>query len=237
MPKTRPSKLDPLFVGSDITTKWEKNDVKILSSSDSFERSTKINFNTLEDNNINIVSLIESQIGPIADFKLEGISTTSLGTLSYQPESDVLIYSPFTDAYGNEKLSLRINDGEDTHELELSLDITAVNDAPIAVDDVINITGWDYRSATRTPEAFDAIINVDNEPGFLDDTDVDGDKLFILDYSLTSNGTINKIDEFLFKYEPNAGFVGQDSFFYVLSDGSSYDIAEVTINVAAPGNF
>ena len=228
---------NPLFVGSHITTKWEKNGVEILSSSDSFERPSTINMNTLEDNNVNIVSLIENEIGPIADFKLEGITSTRLGTLSYAPEFRSLTYTPFSNAYGEEQFSLRINDGKKAHEFNLSLDITSVNDAPLAVDDFIDISGWDNRNTISNSVKTDTIINVDNQPGFLDDTDVDGDNTFIKDFSLTSNGKLNKIGEFLFEYRPNSGFVGQDSFFYVLSDGEAYDVAKVTINVLAPGDY
>ena len=39
---------------------------------------------------------------------------------------------------------------------------------------------------------------------------------------------------FLFEYQPNAGFVGSDSFLYVLSDGLAFDVAEVVINVVDP---
>ena len=62
-------------------------------------------------------------------------------------------------------------------------------------------------------------------------TDVDGDELSIASYSAPGNGTIEKVGDFLFEYQPNAGFVGSDSFLYVLSDGEAFDVAKVLIDV------
>ena len=91
----------------------------------------------------------------------------------------------------------------------------------MAVDDFVQISSGER----------DVLIDVDDEPGFLDDTDVDGDELSIASYSAPDNGKIEKVDDFLFEYQPNAGFVGSDSFLYVLSDGEAFDVAEVLINV------
>ena len=77
----------------------------------------------------------------------------------------------------------------------------------------------------------DVLINVDDQPGFLDDTDVDGDELSIASYSAPVNGTIEKVGDFLFEYQPNSGFIGSDSFLYVVSDGEAFDVAEVLISV------
>ena len=108
--------------------------------------------------------------------------------------------------------------------MDLYIDVESVNDAPIAVDDVTRISSG----------VSDALIHVDDQPGFLDDTDVDGDTLSITSYSAPDNGTIEQIGDFLFEYQPNAGFVGSDSFLYVLSDGVAFDVAEVLINVVDP---
>ncbi len=63
------------------------------------------------------------------------------------------------------------------------------------------------------------------------DSDEDGDKLFIKSVTTPSHGQVT-IENEKIKYEPDKGFSGEDSFYYTISDGrGKKDSAKVTIKV------
>jgi len=91
--------------------------------------------------------------------------------------------------------------------------------APVAVDDY-------YTTNENTPLIVDA-------PGVLsNDYDEDGNVIWVTS-KLTdpTNGTLILHADGSFDYSPNTGFVGTDSFEYVITDGDLTDIATVYITV------
>ena len=103
--------------------------------------------------------------------------------------------------------------------------MTAVNDAPVAVDDSYGLNE-------------DTTLNVDAAAGVLDnDTDAEiGDTLFATLLTGTSNGTVSLLGDGSFSYTPNANFNGSDSFTYLVSDGNGgSDTGTVNILVS-PSN-
>ncbi|MCB1507598.1 MAG: tandem-95 repeat protein, partial [Hyphomicrobiaceae bacterium] len=90
----------------------------------------------------------------------------------------------------------------------LSIAITPVNDAPVAV-----------ANAYTTKE--DQALYVDANSGVLyDDTDADGDTLTAVLVRDVSNGTLVLNANGSFTYTPNANFHGTDSFDYKVNDGT-----------------
>jgi hypothetical protein len=97
--------------------------------------------------------------------------------------------------------------------------VSAVNDAPVAVDD-----------AYMVEESGELTINA---PGVLkNDTDVDGDSLTAILVDDVTNGTLTLNANGSFVYTPTAYFNGTDSFTYKASDGTlQSDLAVVTLTV------
>jgi hypothetical protein len=85
----------------------------------------------------------------------------------------------------------------------------------------------------------DTTLTID-APGVLaNDTDVDGDALYVDSYEATSafGGSISMNPDGSFSYTPLSGFAGYDSFQYTISDGNGgYDTATVYITVEARNN-
>ena len=177
-----------------------------------------------EDQALDLFGGLKSHFGDLSDLSFEGYAPSVFGTIDYEEKFDSLMYTPLADRYGQDSVVLRFNDGDVSFDVKVDIDVASVNDAPMAVDDFVQISSGER----------DVLIDVDDEPGFLDDTDVDGDELSIASYSAPDNGSIEKVGDFLFEYQPNAGFVGSDSFLYVLSDGEAFDVAEVLIDVVDP---
>jgi hypothetical protein len=62
-------------------------------------------------------------------------------------------------------------------------------------------------------------------------TDPDGDNIYMVVTSWPFNGQLEPSPDGAFSYEPNAGFVGLDSFTFVAWDGDGWAPGTVTINV------
>ena len=99
--------------------------------------------------------------------------------------------------------------------------MTAVNDAPVAVDD----------SATTdedTPVAISVLAN---------DSDVDGDTLTVVAVSDPPNGSVVNNGDGTITYTPDTGYDGPDSFTYDIGDGNGGSAtATVTVTVNRVNN-
>ena len=99
----------------------------------------------------------------------------------------------------------------------MTVTVTAVNDAPVAVDDSAT-------TAEETPVGGSVLTN---------DTDVDG--ATTLTASLVANaanGSVTLASDGSFTYTPAANFAGSDSFTYTASDGTAAsNVATVTVTV------
>ena len=99
--------------------------------------------------------------------------------------------------------------------------VTAVNDAPVAVDDTA-LTSVDVTSM------IDLLSN---------DTDADPSDVLVID-SITqpSNGTVVDNGDGTVNYTPSNGFSGSDSFSYSVTDGNGeFASADVQVAVVSPG--
>ena len=102
-----------------------------------------------------------------------------------------------------------------------TLDITPVNDAPVAVDDTLTAT---------EDTAVTSAIHLD-----ANDTDVDGNALTVTPGTFTSGqgGTIVIDANGSFTFTPAANFNGTDTVTYTVTDGNLTDVGQLTITVAA----
>ena len=110
----------------------------------------------------------------------------------------------------------------------VTINLTAVNDAPMSIDDVFTARHGSTISG-----------NVLNDNGNGADSDADGDPLTVVAASLTTSngGQVVLNADGSFSYSANPAFVGTDSFIYMLNDGNGgSDTATVRLNLtnAAP---
>jgi RHS repeat-associated protein len=84
------------------------------------------------------------------------------------------------------------------------IDITPVNDAPLVINDNLNVTE-DIALARHVTT---------------NDIDVDGDILAIFLVGVGSHGVAEKFSSTAIKYIPTSNYCGEDSFTYVVSDGN-----------------
>ena len=142
---------------------------------------------------------------------ITGTSTPGHGTVSC---TTTCTYTPAANYHGPDSFTYTISDGHGgTSTGNVSITVTAVNDAPVAVTD-------------NAPAAAGAATPV-NVLG--NDTDVDGDSLTVTGNGVAAHGTVT-CGTSSCTYTSTAGYSGADSFTYSISDGHG-GTATGTVNV------
>jgi len=134
-----------------------------------------------------------------------------------------LTYAPAADYSGPDSFTFKVNDGTaDSAAATVSINVTAVNDPPVAANDSYDAT-----------EDVQLVIA---PPGVLaNDSDADGPQpLAAVLVAPPVNGVLVLALDGSFTYTPNPNSYGTDSFTYRASDGADEsDIATVAITVAS----
>ncbi|EPE1741683.1 tandem-95 repeat protein [Vibrio parahaemolyticus] len=138
----------------------------------------------------------------------------SNGTVSVNPDGSVT-YTPNDNYHGEDTFTYIVTSGDVSESTTVSVDVTPVNDAPVAKDDTA-ITDED------TPVTIDVLPN---------DNDIDGDKLSIQSASVPeAQGKVEIVDGKLV-FTPAENFNGDAEITYTVTDGELTDAAKVTVTV------
>ncbi len=132
------------------------------------------------------------------------------------------VYTPSANYNGADSFTYVANDGLlDSAVATVSIVVTSVNDAPVAVNDTYTIA-----------EDLSLVIGL---PGLLvNDSDVDGDALTTSLVTGPSHGTLVLNADGSFSYTPSSNYNGADSFSYIASDGKlNSSTASVALTVTA----
>ncbi|MFT5455988.1 MAG: VCBS repeat-containing protein, partial [Myxococcota bacterium] len=161
------------------------------------------------DSDIDSGLLTASVVAPPASGVLNLISD---GSFTYTPAPNVNGLITFT---------YQVSDGALTDTAVVSINISAVNDAPVALADAYDAT----EDAPLVVGALEGLI--------ANDSDVDLDLLTTTVDTPPTKGALALASNGSFTYTPNANANGIDSFVYSLSDGALTDTATVTIDITA----
>ncbi len=150
------------------------------------------------------------------------------GAASVNSATGEIDYAPALDFFGNDSLTYTVDDilGGTSNQAAVRIDVTAVNDAPVALAD----------NATSL-QGIAVNINV-----AVNDTDVDGtiNPATIQIASAPQNGgVVISGSPGVIAYTSNPGFVGADTFTYTIKDnvGAVSNSAAVTVTVVAPASY
>jgi VCBS repeat-containing protein len=144
------------------------------------------------------------------------VSGPAHGSITFNSDSS-FTYTPLADYNGADSFTYKANDGQaDSNVATVSLTVTLVNDAPVAINDSYAMTGHTVLTA-----------------GVLaNDSDVDGDPLYAALVSGPAHGKLTFNSDGSFVYKPLGHYNGPDSFTYKAFDGSaSSDVTTVSITV------
>ncbi|MEN4053649.1 tandem-95 repeat protein [Sulfurimonas sp. NWX79] len=169
-----------------------------------------------EDTNATIDVLANDTDDNNAIASVEIVSEATNGVTVVETNNSVT-YRPNPNFNGTDYFTYKVTDEDGGFdEANVTVTITAVNDAPAAVDDV-NTTQED------TNITFNVVAN---------DSDADGDDFNITAVSQGENGSVTfDVASGTVTYSPDANFNGVDTFAYTISDGTLEDNATVTITV------
>ncbi|HHG3172287.1 TPA: tandem-95 repeat protein [Vibrio parahaemolyticus] len=136
------------------------------------------------------------------------------GTVSVNPDGSVT-YTPNDNYVGKDTFTYVVTSGGVSESTTVEVNVTPVNDAPVAKDDI-----------ATTQE--DTAVTIDVLPN---DTDVDGDKLSIQSASVPeAQGKVEIVDGKLV-FTPAENFNGHAEIIYTVTDGELTDEAKVTVTV------
>ena len=145
------------------------------------------------------------------------------GTLTLNANG-TFTYTPTANYNGTDNFTYRANDGtiNSATTATVTLTITPVNDAPVAVN-----------NAYATMESTVLTVTLANSV-LVNDTDVEGNTLTAVLNVGPTNGTLTLNANGTFTYTPTAGYNGTDAFTYHANDGTANsNIATVTITINA----
>jgi large repetitive protein len=145
------------------------------------------------------------------------VSEPESGTI-VENEDQTVTYTPNAGFIGTDSFTYKVSDGmEESNVATVFIEVGLVeNRPPVAVDD-------HAETGASAPVVIDVLAN---------DSDPDGDELFVAEFSQPAHGTVELNPDGAFTYTPDEGFAGTDSFTYRASDGVNLSrVATVTVEV------
>lgn len=170
---------------------------------------------TNEDTPVTIAVLANDTDADGNTLSVASVTTATKGAVAISGTG--VVYTPNANANGSDTFTYVASDGTLTAMGTVTVTITPVNDPPVAISDTVTVT-------KDTAKLITVLSN---------DTDVDGDVLTVASVSLPAHGTAVITDGTKVTYTPAAGYLGTDSFTYVVSDGSLVSATTVAITVQA----
>lgn len=163
------------------------------------------------------LDLLANDFDPDGDsLSVASVQEPTNGVVLLNPNGTIT-YTPSGGFVGIDRFEYTINDGRGgsaTGGVSVTVE-SGANMAPIAVADQVEV----LRDASGT-------INV-----LANDSDPDGDALTLVSFTAANNGTVVASTDGVVTYTPANGFVGADSFTYVVSDGELSTVGQVQISV------
>ncbi|MBM4859834.1 tandem-95 repeat protein [Vibrio parahaemolyticus] len=178
----------------------------------------------LDEDTVVVIMVLDNDSDVDNNLDSSSVSITSgpsLGVVEVLNDGSIQ-YTPNPNANGSDTFTYQVCDTDGVCDTAIvSVLVTPVNDAPIAVNDVYSIL-----------EDEPLVVST---PGILmNDSDVDGDALTAILLSGPDNGTLSLSADGAFVYTPDVNFFGLDSFTYNVCDTDGLcDEATVIINVGA----
>jgi len=173
---------------------------------------------TNEDTSINILD--STLLGNDTDVELDPLTVTAVGNPTNGTvalDAGTITFTPARNFHGTAGFDYVVSDGTATDTGHVTITVAPVNDAPVAVDDTAS-------TDEETP------VDISVGTLLVNDTDVDGDTLTLVELNNATNGTLALVGETI-TFTPAANFNGEAGFGYTITDGTATDMGHVIITV------
>ncbi|MBE4191664.1 tandem-95 repeat protein, partial [Vibrio parahaemolyticus] len=216
------------------TADWNGSETLTFTATDPSESiSQTVNFTVapvvdIEADSTNVVEDTPTIINVLGNDTFEGKDKVVSLDAENGPKNGTVIvnndgtvtYTPNDNYVGKDTFTYIVTSGGVSESTTVEVNVTPVNDAPVAKDDI-----------ATTQE--DTAVTIDVLPN---DTDVDGDTLSIQSASVPSDqGTVEIVDGKLV-FTPAENFNGDAEIIYTVTDGQLADEAKVTVTVNPVNN-
>ncbi|GAB1362870.1 hypothetical protein MASR1M32_21060 [Rhodobacter sp.] len=164
-----------------------------------------------------IIDVLANDTDPNGDtLSIDGTPTADHGTVTVNQDGTIT-YTPDENYNGPDTITYVVTDPDgNTATSTVAVNVTPVNDAPVANDD------------TATTTVGTAVVI----PVLANDTDVDGDTLTVTGSPTSPNGTVVVNADGTITFTPDAGFTGDTTIDYEISDGNGgTDTGQVAVTV------
>ena len=170
----------------------------------------------LRNSSATLIDVLNNDSDPDNDqLNISSVVQPANGTVVNNGSS--LTYTPNTGFIGTDTFEYTIDDGNGD-QATAQVTITVENNTPTANADSANVIG-------TAPVIIDVIGN---------DVDSDGSLLVVKSVTQGQNGSVTNNEDGTVTYQANSGFVGTDSFSYIISDEDGAESsATVTVTVEA----
>jgi hypothetical protein len=157
---------------------------------------------TLDEDNTLLIDVLANDTDPDGDALTITGATTIIGAATIQ--ANQIFYEPPLNFNGNTTVNYAISDNNGgTADGQITLQVNAINDAPEATNDFVS-------TLINTPINIDVLAN---------DMDIDGDALTVNSTTGGQGTTVIEADDTI-TYTPAVGFIGTDTFDYIVDDGN-----------------
>lgn len=184
-------------------------------------------FTVVEDSGVTVLNVLQNDTIISGSGTLSVVSVTQPatgGTVAL--DSGEVRFTPTTDFVGTAEFTYRVSGpGGVQQNVPITVTVTGTNDPPVGVDDTFNV------DAGSGVNPLDVLAN---EASTADP----GETLIVTNVTTPSQGGTVTIaaDGRSLNYTPPASFVGNDTFNYTLSDGTSTDTVTVTVTIRPTDN-
>jgi hypothetical protein len=179
--------------------------------------------------NSDLLTLLEDGVGSVAPLandsdpngdllSLVDFSQPEFGFLEARADG-ILNYTPPADFFGEVTASYTADDGKGGRVTgSITIVVEPVNDLPVGGRDAANLAAY-------LPFVFDVLAN---------DVDIEGDRLRVIDLVGSPVGEVTLNEDGTITYRPATGFVGVDTFEYLVADGvGGVDTVSVSVTIPA----
>jgi len=200
------------------------NEAPVINSGGALVTGNGSIFNFSVDENQDsefLVVATDEDAGSVLTYALTGGADQSRFTINPSTGEITFVTQPDHEEQESFEIELTVTDSDGLASVKtIVINVQDVNESPTALSDTLAAS----ENEVLVIDTVNSIISNDSDP--------EQDVLTLVDFTQPENGTLTINAQGNLEYEPNIGFVGQDSFDYIVEDAGGLQVtAQVFLDV------